>query len=160
MDFARWYLQEKVADRHFAASVLYTDKAAFSLQDAMSCHNLHRCSDENLHATRLHAAQRNFSVNVWTSIVGDCLLLPYILPERMIGSTYITFLQEVLPGMLNNFPMPIRRRIQFHHDGAPAHLSTDIRAHLQATSPGDWIGRGGPIAWPPLSPNLSPVIFL
>lgn len=159
MDFARWYVQEKAADRHFAASVLFTDEAAFSLEGVMNCHNLHRWADENPHATRPHAAQQRFSVNVWAGIVGDCLLGPYILPDRLNGSTYLTFLQEVLPDMLNNVPMPIRRRIQFQHDGAPAHFSTHVRAHLQATFPGGWIGRGGPIAWPPRSPDLSPVDF-
>ena len=30
---------------------------------------------------------------------------------------------------------------------------------MQAAFPGVWIGRGGPIAWPPRSPDLSPVDF-
>ena len=51
MDFAQWYLQEKAADRHFTASVLFMDEAAFSLEDVMNCYNLHRWADENPHAT-------------------------------------------------------------------------------------------------------------
>ncbi|GFX01190.1 uncharacterized protein TNCV_4581561 [Trichonephila clavipes] len=58
-----------------------------------------------------------------------------------------------------NVPMPIRQHIRFQHDGAPAHFSIDVRAHLQANFPGGWIGRGGPIAWPALSPDLSPLDF-
>ncbi|GFY18952.1 DUF4817 domain-containing protein [Trichonephila clavipes] len=100
MDFARWFLHESNADRNFAASVLFTDEATFSLEEGLN------------------------------------------------GSVYLTFLQEVLPEMLNDVPMPIRQRIRFQHDGAPAHFSIDVRAHLQATFPGGWIGRGGPIAWP------------
>ncbi|GFV72218.1 hypothetical protein TNCV_3354431 [Trichonephila clavipes] len=65
----------------------------------------------------------------------------YILPDRLNGSEYLTFLQEVLTEMLSDVPMPIRQRIRFLHDGAPAHFSIDVRAHLQATFPGDWIGR-------------------
>ncbi|GFW22272.1 uncharacterized protein TNCV_1430261 [Trichonephila clavipes] len=42
---------------------------------------------------------------------------------------------------------------------APADFSIDVRAHLQATFPGSWIGRGGPIAWPARSPDLSPLDF-
>jgi hypothetical protein len=30
---------------------------------------------------------------------------------------------------------------------------------LNERFPGAWIGRGGPILWPPLSPNLSPLDF-
>ena len=94
---------------------------------------------------------------MWAGIVGDYLLGPYILPERLNGSTYLTFLQDVLPEMRNNVPMPIRRRIQFQHDGAPAHFSTHVRAYPEATFPGSWIDCGGLIAWPSRSPD--PWIF-
>ncbi|GFY16742.1 transposable element Tcb1 transposase [Trichonephila clavipes] len=159
MDFARWFLHESNADRNFAASVLFTDEATFSLEGMMNFHNLHTWADENPHAIRPHGAQRKCSRNVWAGIVGDCLFGPYILPERLNGSVYLTFLQEVLPEMLNDVPMPIRQRIRFQHDGAPAHFSIDVRAHLQATFPGGWIGRGGPIAWPARSSDLSPLDF-
>ncbi|GFU58731.1 hypothetical protein TNCV_932721 [Trichonephila clavipes] len=125
----------------------------------MNFHNLHTWADENPHAIRPHGAQQKCSINVWAGIVGDCLLGPYILPEGLNGSVYLTFLQEVLLKMLNDVPMPIRQRIRFQHDGAPAHFSIDVRAHLQATFPGGWIGRGGPIAWPARSPDLSPLDF-
>ncbi|GFX14633.1 uncharacterized protein TNCV_4016311 [Trichonephila clavipes] len=125
----------------------------------MNFHNLHTWADENPHAIRPHGAQRKCSINVWAGIVGDCLLGPYILPKRLNGSVYLTFLQEVLPEMLNDVPMPIRQRIRFQHDGAPAHFSIDVRAHLQVTFPGGWIGRGGPIAWPARSPDLSSLDF-
>ena len=142
MDFARWYLQEKAADRHFAKSVLFTDEAVFSLKGVINCHNLLKWADENPYAIHLHAAQRKFSVNVWAVIVGDCLLGTYFLPERLNGSTHLTFLQEVLPDMFNNLSMPICRRIQFQPDGAPTH----VRPHLHDIIPCGWIGRGGPIA--------------
>ena len=134
MDFAWWYLQEKAADWHFAVSILFTDEAAFSLDSVMNYHNLHKWTDENAHVTHLHTAQWKFSVNVWAGIVGDCLLGPYIISERLNGSMYLTFLQEVLPKMLNYVPMPIRQCIQFQHDIAPACFSTGVRAHLQQGS--------------------------
>ncbi|GFX15779.1 uncharacterized protein TNCV_1061011 [Trichonephila clavipes] len=96
----------------------------------MNFHNLHTWADENPHAIRPHGTQRKCSINVWAGIVGDCLLGPYILPERLNGSVYLTFLQEDLPEILNDVPMPIRQRIRFQHDGAPTHFSIDVRAHL------------------------------
>jgi hypothetical protein len=45
------------------------------------------------------------------------------------------------------------------HDGAPAHFSLCARSHLNACYRGHWIGRGGPIAWPPRSPDLNPLDF-
>ncbi|GFT86126.1 DUF4817 domain-containing protein [Trichonephila clavipes] len=110
-------------------------------------------ADRNLAASVLFTDEATFSLE------GDCLLGPYILPERLIGSAYLTFLQEVLPEMLNDVSMPIRQRIRFQHDGAPAHFSIDVRAHLQASFPGGWIGCGRPIAWSARSPDLSPLDF-
>jgi hypothetical protein len=43
------------------------------------------------------------------------------------------------------------------HDGAPAHFSLFARRYLNRKFPGRWIGRGGPISWPPRSPDLNPV---
>ncbi|GFV72290.1 uncharacterized protein LOC103512048 [Trichonephila clavipes] len=142
MDFARWFLHESNADRNFAANVLFTDEVTLSLEGVMNFHNLHTWADGTPHAIRPHGAQRKCPINVWAGIVGDCLLGPYILPEILNGSMYLTFLQEVLPEMLNDVPMLIRQSIRFQHDGATAHFSIDVRAHLQTTFPGGWIGWG------------------
>jgi hypothetical protein len=45
------------------------------------------------------------------------------------------------------------------HDGAPAHFSRAVRDVLSNTYHDQWIGRGGPAAWPPLSPDLNPLDF-
>jgi hypothetical protein len=44
-------------------------------------------------------------------------------------------------------------------DGAPAHVGAIILTALDDTFPGRWIGRGGPINWPPRSPDLTPRDF-
>src|SRR5258705_3354060 len=53
----------------------------------------------------------------------------------------------------------VRQRMWFLHDGAPAHFSRAVRDFLDAAFPHRWIGRGGPIAWPPRSPDLTPLDF-
>src|SRR5207245_994784 len=40
-------------------------------------------------------------------------------------------------------------------DGAPPHYSTSVRNFLTETFNEKWIGRQGPIAWPPRSPDLT-----
>ena len=42
-------------------------------------------------------------------------------------------------------------------DGAPPHFSCFVTDVLNKRFPDAWIGRGGPIPWPPRSPDLSPV---
>ena len=51
-------------------------------------------------------------------------------------------------------------RVIFTQDGAPPHFSCFVNDILNERFPGDaWIGRGGPIPWPPRSPDLSPLDF-
>jgi hypothetical protein len=45
----------------------------------------------------------------------------------------------------------------YMHDGAPAPFSRAKRDVLSNTYHDRWIGRGGPIAWPPRSPDLNPL---
>jgi len=44
-------------------------------------------------------------------------------------------------------------------DGAPPHFSCFVTDVLNERSSVAWIGRGGPIPWPPQSPDLSPLDF-
>jgi len=43
----------------------------------------------------------------------------------------------------------------FHHDGAPPHYTRRMREYLNESFPTCWLGRGGPVAWPPRSPDLT-----
>jgi hypothetical protein len=47
----------------------------------------------------------------------------------------------------------------FMHDGAPPHFSITAREFSENMYPAWRIGRGGPTAWPPRSPDLNPVHF-
>jgi hypothetical protein len=50
-------------------------------------------------------------------------------------------------------------RIYFQQDGAPPHYLEEVREYLNTRLPGRWIGRAAPIAWPPRSPDLTPLDF-
>ncbi|KAJ4449576.1 hypothetical protein ANN_00978 [Periplaneta americana] len=56
-------------------------------------------------------------------------------------------------------PLINRQHIHFLHDGAPAHFSRTALRYLDRRFPDRWIGRSGPIAWPPRSPDLNPLDF-
>ncbi|ENN72037.1 hypothetical protein YQE_11325, partial [Dendroctonus ponderosae] len=62
--------------------------------------------------------------------------------------------------MLDDLNLETWRNVQwFQHDDAPPHNFSQVRDHLDVTFPGAWIGRNGPILWPPRSPDLSPLDF-
>jgi len=47
----------------------------------------------------------------------------------------------------------------FMQDGAPPNFSCFVTEVLNERFLDAWIGRGGPIPWPPRSPDLSPLDF-
>ena len=49
--------------------------------------------------------------------------------------------------------------IHFQQDGATPHYLGEVREYLNTRFPGRWIGREAPIAWPPRSPDLTPMDF-
>ena len=49
--------------------------------------------------------------------------------------------------------------IIFQQDFAPLHWVWDVRRCLDATFSNGWIGRDGPIPWPPRSPDITPLDF-
>ncbi|GFV40663.1 uncharacterized protein TNCV_2268341 [Trichonephila clavipes] len=139
------------------ASMLFTDEASFSREGIFNTHNSHSWAAANPHVTRTRAAQDRFLVNVWAGILGDYLIGPYILPDRLTGPRYLIFLEQVLPELLDSAHVTaaIRTSMWFQQDGAPAHFSISVRNHLDATCGERWIGRGGPVHWLPRSPDLS-----
>jgi hypothetical protein len=115
----------------------------------------HLWARDNPHAIRKRGYQVRFSVSVWAGISWDIVLGPYLLPDRLTANLYRDFLENVLPGLLEDVPLAVRQKLWFQHDGTPAHFGEDVRQWLNATYPGRWIRCGGPIAWRPQSPDLT-----
>ena len=159
LDQCRWLVAREQEVPNFRASVLVSDEKGFSREGTFNAHNNHHWAEENPHQMFERGYQQRFSVNVWAGIVGDNLLGPYILPARLNGENYLVFLREVLPELLEDVPVALENRHWFQHDGCPAHNYRPVRAHLDQRYPGRWIGRGGPVQWPPRSPDLTPLDF-
>ena len=124
-----------------------------------NAHNSHVWSQLNPHETFVHHHQVRFSVNIWAGIIGDHLIGPYLLPPRLNGKIYKIFLEETLPDLMDDLPLAVRQDMWFQQDGAPAHYTLEVQEFLNKTYPARWIGRGGPVAWPPRSPDLTPLDF-
>jgi hypothetical protein len=73
--------------------------------------------------------------------------------------SYRQFLNEVLPELLEEVRLVIRREMWYLHDGAPPHYARQVRIWMDISFPNRWIGRAGPILWPPQSPCLNPCDF-
>ena len=69
------------------------------------------------------------------------------------------FMRQVLPELLDDMPLCIRRQMWFQQDGAPAHTSWKVRQYLDHTIPDRWKGLSAPVLWPARSSNLTPLNF-
>lgn len=158
--FAQWYLMQRTDDLLFPSCVLFTGEASFTREDILYPHTEQWWSQETSCTTRSRVLQEHdFVINVWAGIVGDCLVGPYLLPSRLDAQKYLIFLEEVLPDLLKDVPFRIRRKMWFQHDDAIMHCAIPVREYLNQTFKDRWIGRGGPVSWPPHSPDLSSVNF-
>ena len=68
--------------------------------------------------------------------------------------------QDVLTGTAIPHIRQMNENVYFQQDGAPPHYALTVRALLDKEFPNKWIGRRGPIEWPPRSPDLTPIDFL
>lgn len=159
VECARWFLRQDIESPNFIKNVLFTDESSFTREGIFNLRNNHVWAQLNPNAIVQRGHQVRFSINVWVGILNDTLLGPYILPNRLSAQSYIVFLRDVLPDLLQDVPLQQRLDLWFQHDGAPAHFANDVREHLNLVFREKWIGRGGPIPWPPRSPDLTPVDF-
>lgn len=159
VDFCRWFLQQHDEIPNFSSNVLAIDEATFTRDGINNCHNTHVWSVENPHAVHRGHFQQRFSLNLWAGLVNGQLIGPFVLPDRLTGNDYLLFLENDLPALLENVPLNVRQHMWFLQDGAPAHFSHLVRQHLNNIFEIRWIGRGGPVPWPPRSPDLTPLDF-
>jgi hypothetical protein len=85
----------------------------------MSTRNEHDWPDEDPHAIRSHHLQRKFSIDLWTTILGDCLISPHILPARDSGCNYLNFVGTHLSGLLETVSLIMRLHAWCQRNSAP-----------------------------------------
>lgn len=159
--FSNWLQNQKNEDPNFFCNILFSDEATFTRDGFFNLHNAHNYAyvGENPHKIKETKHQQKFSINVWIGVVGNQLLGPVKLPARLTGAHYLHFIADLLPDLMDDVPLAIRYKLWFMHDGCPAHFSRDVRRFLDLTYGNQWIGRGGPVNWPPRSPDLNPCDF-
>jgi hypothetical protein len=64
--------------------------------------------------------QAHFSISGWAGVIRDIVVGPYLLPDGLTAQ-YHVFLENVVPGLLDDVPLAVRQMLWFQHDGAPVH---------------------------------------
>lgn len=94
--------------------------------------------------------QPHIGGNLWVGILNCITIGPLKLPPRFIGVRYLQFLRNHLQKLLVGVQQVVRERSWLQYDGAPVIYSRHVTDYLNESYPNHWIGRRGPIAWPPL----------
>lgn len=139
-------------DNDFLNHVAFSDEATFHTSGKVHRHNCRIWGNENPRVIVEHERDSP-KLNVWCCLTLDAVIGPFFFEEPTVtGATYLNMLRDYA-----------RRRIPegyiFQQDGAPPHYSNAVRTYLNETFPARWIGRRGPIEWPPRSPDLTPLDF-
>lgn len=151
--FCQWLIDNQ--DKN----ILWTDEATFTRIGIFNQRNEHFWALNNPHVIRECAHQVRFSVNVWAIINGH-LIGPHFVTGHLTGGTYLEMLRNVIPDLLDDLPLAVpMENLYYQQDGCPAHYHRAVREHLNSVFPQRWIGRGGPVPWPPRSPDLTPLDF-
>lgn len=159
VEFCQTMLRKERENPGFFNTILWTDESRFEKTGIFNIHNYHVWAVENPHAVRPSTFQHRYSVNMWSGILNGELIGPFELPSRLNGDVYKNFLENDLPMLLLDVNLALRRSMIFQNDGAPCHYARQVRNFLDETYPNRWIGRRGPINWPPRSPDLNPIDF-
>lgn len=152
----------RMRDASFVKKVCFSDESTFHLSGYVNRHNCRYWSTENPHIIREEHTQYPQKRNVWGGILNDQIIGPFFIEGNLDGPKYLELLKsQIVPAMRQssanqNIPW---KEVYFQQDGAPAHFSVAVRNYLNEIFPNRWIGRNGPIRWPPRSPDLTPLDF-
>jgi hypothetical protein len=147
-------LEQLTADDNYLQKILFSDEATFHTHGVVNHHSCRSWGSENPHALMEHVRDSP-KVSVWFGIMLDRIVGPFFFHESTITSA-------VYLDMLENFVFPQIAEVDsliFQQDGAPHHFGAIVCTALDKRFPGRWIARGGPINWPPWSPDFTRMDF-
>ena len=116
-------------DKQIQQNLFLSDEATFYLNGLVNKHNVRYWSDTNPHVT-IQTVMKSPKLNVCQK---NQLVGPYFFEDDAVnGNNYLSMFE-------NFFIWEVRklhkvRSIRFQQDGAPAHLSTDVRVSRQSFS--------------------------
>lgn len=156
IQYCKWFRDMVQADEAFVEKVVWSDEAQFKLNGTVNRHNCVYWCANNPHVF-VEKAVNLPGINVWCGFSSRGLIGPFFFDGTVTGQVYLNMIQtSVLPAIRALYG---NEEFYFQQDGAPPHYHRDVRAYLDDNLPGHWIGRRGPIEFPPRSPDLTPLDF-
>lgn len=155
LEFAQHCQNHPTGYSEYLSKIVFSDECIFRLNGHVNKQNVRIWGTERPNEGN-EVYQHSPSVMAWCAIAKTKVIGPYFFENgNVTGESY--------RNMLIHYAFPRFASLPddyiFHQDGAPPHYSNRVRAYLDNKRPDNWIGRGGPVAWPPRSPDLTPCDF-
>jgi hypothetical protein len=144
-------LSRKDDDDAFMKHMVFSDEATFHVSGKVNRHNWRIWGSKNPYEVMEHEHDTP-KLNVWCPSSASVIGSFFFEETTVTGALYLN--------MLQNYAITrIPQGYFLQQDGAPPHYANTVKAFLDQQFPGKWIGRRGPITWPPKSPDLTPLDF-
>ncbi|KAJ8937548.1 hypothetical protein NQ318_002765 [Aromia moschata] len=163
--------------RTLSENDLLSDESTFTLHGHVNRQNCRYWSRENSYWMRELHTQNPEKVNVWAGIIiGENIIGPFFIDGNLNPENYLALkfqiyevcklsneTGKVAPDLATlrrrDLQGRYRTRMFFQQDGCLAHHAVTVRNWLNSEFNEHWIGRDGPILWPPRSPDLTILDF-
>lgn len=159
LDFCLEMGNRVLNDIGFHKRIMFSDESTFSTNGVVSSQHCRYWNETNPHFTISCRRQYFKKVNVWCAVSYNGIIGPYFFDGNLNHNTYLEMLQNFLTDKLDELPLNYRMGMFFQQDGCPAHYAGTVRNWLISEFNEKWIGRDGPILWPPRSPDLTIMDF-
>jgi hypothetical protein len=150
------FRQKADSDKSFLQNLWFSDECRFSLDRVVNKQNCVFYALENPHYS-IPVSHTKKSTHVWCALSTHGIIGPYFFREFVTSKSYTEMLLSYFLPETVKFHSEIN--FFFQQDGAPAHTAKTTKELLDQLLPEQWIGLGGPLSWPPRSPDLTPPDF-
>ena len=107
VNFCNWICRKMRTDLLFLSHVILSDEANFANTGNVNRHNMPYWANQNPRWMRTVRFQHPWSVNCWCGIVGQHVIGPYFFEGRLTGQVAVTFLQNLLPQLMEDVPLHV-----------------------------------------------------
>lgn len=136
--------------------ICFTDETTFFLNGSMKHQNSWYWTSCNSSTDSESTSENSLKLTVWAAIYNNSIIGPFFIANGADEEgNYLNMLENEAGPALDNVAED--DEVWWYQDGPLSRLSSNVQESLNETFPDRWIGKGGPIALPPASPDLSPM---
>lgn len=149
-------MKQRINNDNILDHLCFSDEAKFCLNSVVNRHNCIIWGYSNPKSCMVKPLKSE-GITVWAAMFRDKLVGPYFFESTVNQEAYLSMLKDFFIPLLKQWRR--LRNTHFQQDGAPPHWGLRVREFLNQNFGDKWIGRSGPTAWPPRSPDLTPMDF-